>query len=106
LSRKGLFVSFAGAISDGFSQYATFSGRSRRRAYWFWVLFVFLVSVVTTLVDPSIAVTVRRLHDTGRSGWWWWLSFLCGIGAIIVLIFCLIDSSPGANEYGPNPKGA
>jgi len=53
---------------------------------------------------PGIAVTFRRLHDTGRSGWWWLLSLLCGIGAIIVFIMCLMDSGPD-NEYGPNPKG-
>lgn len=53
---------------------------------------------------PGIAVTFRRLHDTGRSGWWWLLSLLCGVGALIVFIMCLMDSGPD-NEYGPNPKG-
>ena len=62
-----------------------------------------LIFGLVTLI-PGIAVTVRRLHDTGRSGWWWLLSLLCGIGAIIVFIMCLMDSGPD-NEYGPNPKG-
>ena len=62
--------------------------------------------VALLLVIPSIAVTIRRLHDTGRSGWWWFLSLLCGIGAIILFIFCLIEGTRGPNEYGPDPKSA
>jgi uncharacterized membrane protein YhaH (DUF805 family) len=129
-------MGFGQAISDGFSQYATFSGRSRRSAYWYWILFSVLVTIAAFLVDsalnttvdaadvgdnatigwigvvvylvllvPTIAVTFRRLHDTGRSGWWWALSLICGIGGLIVFIFCLFDSTPGPNQYGPNPKG-
>lgn len=126
-------MGFGTAISSVFSKYATFSGRARRSEYWYWVLFTFLVGIVAAVADrglglqiakdsalqygwisvvvglalllPTLAVTFRRLHDTGRSGWWWLLSLLCGIGAIIVLVFCLSDSKPGANEYGPNPKG-
>jgi uncharacterized membrane protein YhaH (DUF805 family) len=63
-----------------------------------------LIFALAVLI-PGIAVTFRRLHDTGRSGWWWLLSLLCGIGALIVFIMCLMDSGPD-NEYGPNPKGA
>lgn len=125
-------MSFGKAVADGFSKYATFSGRSRRSAYWYWVLFAFLIQISAGFADraydsqvsasstigwttvgaalilalPSIAVTVRRLHDTGRSGWWWLLSALCGIGAIIVFVFCLGDSAAGDNQYGPNPKSA
>ncbi len=62
-----------------------------------------LIFALATII-PGIAVTFRRLHDTGRSGWWWLLSLLCGIGAIILFIMCLMDSGPD-NEYGPNPKG-
>lgn len=58
------------------------------------------------LLLPSLAVTFRRLHDTGRSGWWWLLSLICCIGVILLWIFCLSDSKPGPNQYGPNPKGA
>ena len=58
------------------------------------------------LLLPSLAVTFRRLHDTGRSGWWWLLSLICCIGTILLWIFCLSDSTPGTNQYGPNPKGA
>jgi uncharacterized membrane protein YhaH (DUF805 family) len=62
-----------------------------------------LIFALVTLI-PGIAVTVRRLHDTGRSGVWWVLSLLCGIGAVILFVMCLMDSGPD-NEYGPNPKG-
>lgn len=53
---------------------------------------------------PALAVTVRRLHDTGRSGWWVLLNLIPYVGATVVLIFCCLDSQPGGNEYGPNPK--
>ncbi len=124
-------MSFGQSISTVFGKYATFSGRARRSEYWYWHLFLFLAILVLYVVDrligwevtsssqgvgwltllfslavaiPTIAVTFRRLHDTGRSGWWWLLSLICGIGAIIVFVFCLMDSRPD-NEYGPNPKG-
>jgi len=53
---------------------------------------------------PSLAVTVRRLHDTGRSGWWYLISFV-PFGSIVLLVFSVMDSAPGTNTYGPNPKG-
>lgn len=53
---------------------------------------------------PGIAVGVRRLHDTGRSGWWLLISLVPLIGAIILLVFLVQDSQPGENQYGPNPK--
>jgi uncharacterized membrane protein YhaH (DUF805 family) len=125
-------MSFGQAVSSGFSKYAQFSGRARRSEYWFWALFVFLVYVVALVADgalgssfndsspagwvtlvvalllaiPSLAMTFRRLHDTDRSGWWWLLTLICFIGAVIVLVFCLMDSTPGANRYGPSPKVA
>ena len=54
---------------------------------------------------PTIAVSVRRLHDTGRSGWWLLIAFIPLIGVIVLIIFFVQDSQPGANQYGPNPKG-
>lgn len=62
--------------------------------------------VELAVLIPSIAVLFRRLHDTGRSGWWWLLSWICCIGTILLWIFCLSDSTPGPNQYGPNPKEA
>ncbi len=54
---------------------------------------------------PSLAVGIRRLHDTGRSGWWLLIGLVPFFGGIILLVFHLLDSEPGTNEYGPNPKG-
>lgn len=107
-------------------KYADFSGRARRSEYWYFVLFGILTYIVAGLADmlfvkligfpiliwvamlamlvPSIAVVVRRLHDTSRSGWWMLLS-LVPIASIVVLVFMFLDSTPGTNEYGPNPKG-
>jgi len=67
------------------------------------VLGVFFLSGLAVLL-PSIAVTVRRLHDTGRSGWWYLVS-LVPFGGIVLLVFEVMDSEPGDNRYGANPKG-
>ena len=115
-------VSFVDAIKLGFSNYFTFSGRSRRSEYWFWSLFdilfvgasllldglagggggIFLISILVTLI-PSLAVTARRLHDTGKSGWWQLLG-LVPFGGIVLLVFCVQDSEKVPNKHGPNPK--
>lgn len=110
-------------------KYAVFSGRAQRSEYWFFVLFNFLISIALFLIDsvvgpmtyggvgllhavyalvvliPSLAVLVRRLHDTGRSGWWIFISLVPLIGTIIILVFLIQDSEPGENIHGPNPKG-
>ena len=111
-------------------QYATFEGRARRKEYWYFVLFYVLVYLVLAAVDgltgtynadagvgllsglyvlatflPSLAVTVRRLHDTDRSGWWVLINVVPVIGGIVLLVFMCLDSQPGANRFGPNPKG-
>lgn len=57
------------------------------------------------MLIPSLAVSVRRLHDTGRSGWWYLINFVPLVGGLILLIFLVLDSQPGANRWGPNPKG-
>lgn len=104
-------------------KYAVFSGRARRKEYWMFVLFNFIISIAISLVTtfigalsflsplytlailiPSIAVGVRRLHDTNRSGWWFLLAFIPVIGAIVLIVFLAQDSQPGENQYGPNPK--
>jgi uncharacterized membrane protein YhaH (DUF805 family) len=108
---------------DVLKKYAVFEGRARRREYWMFFLFNFIVALVLGIVDgmlntlfistiyslaviiPSLAVGVRRLHDTGRSGWWWLIAFIPLIGAIVLLVFFVQDSVED-NEYGPNPKRA
>lgn len=111
-------------------KYAVFGGRAQRAEYWFFFLFNIIISIVLTVLDgmlgtmnaeaglgllsglytlavliPGIAVTIRRLHDTGRSGWWILIAFVPFIGALVLLVFMILDSQPGSNEYGPNPKG-
>jgi uncharacterized membrane protein YhaH (DUF805 family) len=113
-------MSFGEAIRDGFSKYATFSGRSSRSAYWWWILFYVLVVVVASILDaaantgiiavlvwlgfflPNLAVLVRRLHDTDRSGWWVLIGLIPLIGAIVLIVFACLDSGP-PNKYGQGP---
>ncbi|HEX5990224.1 MAG TPA: DUF805 domain-containing protein [Solirubrobacterales bacterium] len=115
-------MTFGEAISDGFSKYATFSGRSSRSAYWWWILFYVLVIIAASIVDaaietpvlatlawlaffiPNLAVLVRRLHDTGRSGWWVLIGLIPLIGAIVLIVFACLDSGP-PNQYGDGPDG-
>lgn len=111
-------------------KYACFSGRARRQEYWLFVLFNIIAGIIVGVVSgvlvsvtnvtafaflgtiynlavliPGFAVLFRRLHDTGRSGWWWLIAFIPFIGWIVLLVFCCLDSQPGENQYGPNPKG-
>jgi len=57
------------------------------------------------LMVPSIALAVRRLHDIGKSGWWYLIAFIPIVGVLVLLYFFVLDSQPGSNQYGPNPKG-
>lgn len=102
-------------------KYAVFEGRSRRAEYWYFALFNLIISVVLgffgkvgsvvstlymiAVLVPAIAVTVRRLHDTNRSGWWILLWFIPIIGWIVLIVFLALDSEAGDNRYGSNPKG-
>lgn len=110
-------------------KFAVFGGRARRKEYWYFVLFNLIVSVILAFIDgatgsfdpeagigvlsgiyslaaliPCIAVSVRRLHDTGRSGWWLLIALVPLIGGIVLLVFTVQDSEPGENQFGPNPK--
>lgn len=106
-------------------KYAVFDGRARRMEYWMFMLFNLVITVVLAIVEgflgsaglvgalyglavliPGIAVSVRRLHDTNRSGWWLLIAFVPIIGTIVLLVFMFLDSQPGSNQYGPNPKAA
>jgi uncharacterized membrane protein YhaH (DUF805 family) len=57
------------------------------------------------ILIPTLAVSIRRLHDTGRSGWWFLINFIPYLGGLVFLVFMVLDSEPGENRYGPNPKG-
>ena len=121
-------MSMVEAVKSVFGQYATFTGRARRSEYWYFTLFNFLVSLVISVLwavilrgegslnflsgiwtlatfVPSLAVSIRRLHDTGKSGWYCLISLIPLAGAIILIVFLATDSQPGTNQYGPNPKG-
>lgn len=101
-------------------KYVTFEGRASRSEFWYFMLFSFLISLVLGTISagalsllyslavllPSTAVLVRRLHDTNRSGWWALLGLIPIIGAIVLIIFCVLDSQSGENQFGPNPKYA
>lgn len=119
-------MSFQDAVTTVLTKkYADFSGRARRSEYWWFVLGQFIVLTVLSvlgraidplmflyylaalaLIIPSLAVGVRRLHDTGRSGWWILIGLIPLVGAIVLIVFFVQDSNPGDNEYGPNPKAA
>lgn len=105
-------------------KYTQFSGRAHRTEYWTFFLVSLGISIVLSIVEgilgspgllgaiyslavllPSLAVSVRRLHDIGRSGWWLLLG-LTIVGLIVLFVFAVQDSQPGANAYGPNPKAA
>jgi uncharacterized membrane protein YhaH (DUF805 family) len=122
-------VPFPDAVRICFSKYADFNGRARRSEFWWWVLFTVLLGIVAGIIDailgtrsssgtglvqslvnlavllPSLAVGSRRLHDTGRSGWWQLLLFAIVVGWIFLIIWWCEDSS-GDNSHGPSPKGA
>jgi len=102
-------------------KYADFNGRARRKEFWMFFLFNLIVAIVLGVIDsmigipvlgliyslgvllPSLAVGARRLHDTGKSGWWLLLGLIPLVG-LILIIFWVMDSNPGDNQYGPNPK--
>jgi uncharacterized membrane protein YhaH (DUF805 family) len=111
------------------NKYAVFDGRAHRQEFWHFMLFYFLIYFALSLFDhvigavedqtgtglfsgiyalamlvPSLAVGARRLHDTGRSGWWQLLSLIPILGILILIFFFVQDSQSGDNQYGPNPK--
>jgi uncharacterized membrane protein YhaH (DUF805 family) len=124
-------------------RYADFSGRSRRKEYWMFVLLlmivyfalallmsagilggtdaetgevgllgslfagtggILLLVVVVAAFIPSLAVTVRRLHDQDKSGWWVLINFIPYIGGIVILVLMCLDGTRGPNRFGPDPK--
>ncbi|GAP75104.1 hypothetical protein W04_1623 [Pseudoalteromonas sp. SW0106-04] len=109
-------------FTEALKRYADFTGRTRRKGFWMFVLFYLIFYVIAAVIDgvigtilftsvlslalfvPNIAITARRLHDTGRSGWMQLIALIPLIGAIVLLIFLVQDSQEGDNDYGANPK--
>ena len=108
----------------GIRGYVDFTGRDRRRDYWMFVLVYSLIYIILSVIDellgtvmlafifnlfmllPSISYATRRLHDTGRSGWWQLLYFIPLLGLIVVIVFLAQDSDKETNAYGSSPKYA
>lgn len=112
-----------------FENYANFSGRARRSEYWYFVLMNIIIGIIAMIIDnviglnfeplpygafyavnsllvliPSLAVGVRRLHDVGKSGWFFLIAFIPIIGAIWLLVLFCQEGNKGENAYGPDPK--
>jgi len=115
-------MTFTQSISTCFSKYADFNGRARRSEYWWFYLFYFLIAwaammvgwashtgyalnwlVKLALLLPSLAVCARRLHDTGRSGWWMLIAFTI-IGIIPLVIWLATEGEKKDNQFGGDPK--
>jgi uncharacterized membrane protein YhaH (DUF805 family) len=109
-------MTFTQSIQLCFSKYADFNGRAKRPEYWWFFLFLFLLSAVTGAISevlngivalatllPSLAVGARRLHDTNRSGWWQLLWIIPLIGWIVVIIFLAQEGESSDNQYGETP---
>ena len=112
------------AVSTCLSKYVDFQGRAKRPEYWWWVLFVVIVSVILRILAgimfgmdsgaggllsglfslatllPGLAVSVRRLHDTDRSGWWLLIGFIPVIGALVLIYFMVQPGTLGPNRFG------
>lgn len=127
-------MNFTAAIRSFWSRFADFKGRSRRSEYWYVQLFLVVTNLAVAGIDlalmdgdvdrfianggggivgliwifativPALAVLIRRLHDTGKTGWWALVGFIPLVGAIVLLVFTVTDSSPGENKYGTSPK--
>jgi uncharacterized membrane protein YhaH (DUF805 family) len=117
------------------NRYVDFKGRSTRSEFWYFMLFYVIIGLILVVFDsllfssgstdaggswtggllstllslglllPSLGLSIRRLHDIGKTGWWVLISLVPLIGFIVLLIFYVKDSQPGSNEYGSNPKG-
>jgi len=120
-------MNFQTAVKTCLTKYVTVSGRAARSEYWYWVLFGVLVGIVANIVDailfggnsrpvssivslaillPGIAVSVRRLHDLDRSGWWYLLVLIPVIGWIALLVWFIGRGTVGPNRFGEDPIGS
>ncbi|MDE2134016.1 MAG: DUF805 domain-containing protein [Alphaproteobacteria bacterium] len=124
-------MGFTTAVATGFQKYVTFTGRARRSEFWFFTLYAFLAAVAAMVVDrfvdppaagvpyavgivyivvvlvnflPGLAVTVRRLHDTNRSGWWVFIALVPFLGAILLIVWYCTKGTQGDNRFGPDPR--
>jgi len=118
-------MGFGLAIAACLSKYADFQGRAARPEYWWFALFNALANILASIVDkavigypilqgivalgliiPAVAVGVRRLHDTDRSGWWLLIVFVPLIGGVALLVWFCFRGAAGDNRFGPEPQSA
>lgn len=118
-------MSFGDAIKTCFGKYADFKGRASRGEYW-WFFLSYIVAYVVALIlssaikslflplvlvlvvayiVPLLAAAVRRLHDTGKSGWYYFIGLIPLVGPILLIVYLATEGNPGANMYGPPPGG-
>ena len=114
------------SLMTAFKKWNVFSGRATRKEYWIFTLLVAILGGVLEMIFikgnstimmilwgivglyfaiAHIAVQIRRLHDIGKSGWFILLNLIPFVGSLVIFIFNVMDSNPGTNQYGPNPKG-
>jgi len=112
-------VGFGEAISQAFNNILTFNGRAARSAYWWFSLFLFIIGLVVGIIVAvasgskaiqyvldavifvlSLALQVRRLHDTNRTGFWWFIALIPIVGSIVLLVFDCLPGTPGPNRFG------
>ena len=117
-------MSFVDAVKTCFTKYVDFTGRASRPEYWWFFLSLIVAYVAAGLIAeasnglefliflvwlgyilPLLAAAVRRLHDTGRSGWWYFIALVPFVGAIILIVFLASAGNPGVNGYGSPPGG-
>jgi uncharacterized membrane protein YhaH (DUF805 family) len=110
------------AVRSVLSQYANFTGRARRSEFWWFYLAQVIASIVAGIIDgvigypifqivvglglliPLLAVGARRLHDTGKSGWWQLIGIVPLVGIILLIVWWAQDGHPAPNQHGPSPK--
>lgn len=115
-------MDFGTAIKTCLNKYVTFSGRAPRSEFWFFLLFTWLGQIILSVVDgvvigvgllpglfalamllPTISVIVRRLHDTNRSGWWYWIGLVPLVGIILLIVWWATEGTKGPNNFGHDP---
>ncbi len=118
-------MSFSEAISSGFKNYAVFSGRATRPAFWWFYLFTLIVGIAISVIEgamgssgimgglgiisfiwflgvflPTLGLVIRRLHDADHSGWWWFIGLVPLVGVIVLIVFWATPGTQGDNRFG------
>jgi uncharacterized membrane protein YhaH (DUF805 family) len=114
---QGRPVGFGEAVTEAFRNILTFTGRASRSAFWWFALGAFIIDLIGAIIGRSthaiaiqyiidvivalvsLSLSIRRLHDTNRSGWWWLIGLIPLIGAIVLIVFYCLPGTPGPNKY-------